>query len=251
MTKNDNCLMLGCDYDLWYDYGKNEPLFTDISLKTNSHIILCGMSGSGKSYALIRCIKMLSLAESPQAEFFFADFKQEDCFAFMRGCSRYYPYKKSIEALEAVHDILQKRQSGEERERFPVTLVWDEYIANILDLQRQDKKKADDVMSKVSEILMIGRGLAVRIICTCQRPDAKAFPDGSRINYGVIMILGAPMRSIYEMLIPKDYIDMIEDRQFGLGEGVLLLQGSELHFIKIPVVKDVEKMQEICVKSLS
>lgn len=251
MMKNDNRLMLGYDYDLWYDYGKSEPLFADISLKTNSHIILCGMSGSGKSYALIRCIRMLSLAEPPQAEIFFADFKQEDCFSFMRGCSRYYPYKKSIEALEAVHDILQKRQSGEEEERFPVTLVWDEYIANILDLQRQDKKKADNVMSKVSEILMIGRGLAVRMICTCQRPDAKAFPDGSRLNYGVIMVLGAPIRSIYEMLIPKEYIDLIEDRQFSIGEGVLLLQGSKLHFIKVPVVQDVEKMQEICINALT
>lgn len=251
MMKNDNCLMLGYDYDLWYDYGKNEPLITDISLKTNSHLILCGMSGGGKSYALIRCIKMLSLAESPQAKIFFADFKQEDCFAFMRGCSRYYPYKKSIEALEVVHDVLQNRQSGEDRERYPVTLVWDEYIANILDLLREDKRKADIVMNKVSEILMIGRSLGVRLICTCQRPDAKAFPDGSRINYGVIMVLGAPIRSIYEMLIPKEYIGMIEDRQFGIGEGILLLQGSELHFIKVPVVQDVEKMQEICIKALS
>ena len=251
MIENDNRLMLGYDYDLWYDYGKSEPLFTDISLKTNSHLILCGMSGSGKSYALIRCIKIFSLAKPQQAKIFFADYKQEDCFAFMRGCSRYYPYKKSIEALEIVYNILQERQSGKDRERFSVTLVWDEYMANILALQREDKKKADNVMNKVSEILMIGRSLGVRFICTCQRPDAKAFPDGSRINYGIIMVLGAPIRSIYEMLIPKEYIEMIEDRQFGIGEGILLLQGSELHFIKVPVVQDVKKMQEICIKALS
>lgn len=44
---------------------------------------------------------------------------------------------------------------------------------------------------------------------------------------------------------------MVEDRQFERGEGILLLQGSDLHFVKIPTVRDMEKMQEICVKALS
>lgn len=250
MTKN-NFLKLGYDYDAWHGYGKRDALFTDISLKTNSHMILCGMSGSGKSYALVWCLKMLILASPPEAEYFFADFKQDDSFAFLRGCTFYYPYKKSLEALEVVYTILHKRQSGEDKNRYTVTLIWDEYMANILALQGEDKKKAADVMNKVSEILMLGRSLGVRFICSCQRPDAKAFPDGSRLNYGIIMILGAPMRSIYEMLMPKEYIEMVENRQFEKGEGILLLQGSDLHFVKIPTVRDMEKMQEICVKALS
>lgn len=45
MTKN-NSLKLGYDYDAWHGYGQRDVLFTDISLKTNSHMILCGMSGS-------------------------------------------------------------------------------------------------------------------------------------------------------------------------------------------------------------
>lgn len=67
MTKN-NFLKLGYDYDAWHGYGKRDALFTDISLKTNSHMILCGMSGSGKSYALVWCLKMLILASPPEAE---------------------------------------------------------------------------------------------------------------------------------------------------------------------------------------
>ena len=93
MTKN-NSLKLGYDYDAWHGYGQRDVLFTDISLKTNSHMILCGMSGSGKSYALVWCLKMLILASPPEAEYFFADFKQDDSFAFLRGCTFYYPYKK-------------------------------------------------------------------------------------------------------------------------------------------------------------
>ena len=182
---------------------------------------------------------------------FFSDFKQDDCFTFLRSCPRYYPYDKTIEALEIVYETLHKRQSGEDTSRSPVTLVWDEYIANILAVQGTDKKKADNIMRKVSEILMLGRSLGVRLIISCQRPDAAAFPSGSRLNYGVILIVGAPIRSIYEMLIPKEYIDEIGDRAFKRGEGVALLQGSELRFIKIPMIRDMEKMQKVCIDALT
>ena len=98
---------------------------------------------------------------------------------------------------------------------------------------------------------MLGRSKAVRLWISCQRPDASAFPNGSRLNYGIIIIVGAPIRSIYEMLIPKEYIDLIGERQFGVGEGVALLQGSQLKFIKVPMVRDTEKMQQVCIDALS
>ena len=47
------------------------------------------------------------------------------------------------------------------------------------------------------------------------------------------------------------YIDEIGDRNFKRGEGVALLQGSELHYIKIPMVRDMEKMQQICIDALT
>lgn len=249
MMMNSN-LILGYDYDKWYGYGVKEPLTTDISSKTNSHILISGMSGSGKSYCENILFSKLGLVH-PNNEVYFADYKQDDQFAYLRGYPRYYPYKKSLEALEIVYEKLQKRQTGEDKERHPITLIWDEYMANILALQNEDKKMATVAMNKVSEILMLGRSLSVRFFSSCQRPDAIAFPSGSRLNYGIIIILGAPMRSIYEMLMPVEYINKIEDRNFKTGEGVLLLQGSVLHFIKVAMVQDINRMQEICVKALT
>lgn len=244
-------LMLGYDFDRWHGFGVKEPIIADISTKTNSHTLLCGMSGSGKSYAANILFAKNVLANHMQGKVYFADFKQDDEFAYLRGCSRYYPYDSTIEALEAVYKILHERQSGEDKSRYQVTLIWDEYMANILAIQNTEKKKADEIMRKVSEILMLGRSLAVRLVISCQRPDASAFPSGSRLNYGIIIIVGAPIRSIYEMLIPKEYIDEIGERQFGVGEGVVLLQGSQLHFIKIPKVRDMDRMKQICIDALT
>ena len=210
-------LLLGYNYDKWYGYGLKEAIYTDISSKMNSHTLLCGMSGGGKSFATNVYLGRISLANQRNSKVYFADFKQDDQFAYLRKCPRYYPYDTSLEALETVYGILHKRQSGEDTTRNPITLIWDEYMANILALQSINKKKADEVMRKVSEILM----------------------------------LGAAIRSIYEMLIPKEYIDCIGDRKFGVGEGVVLLQGSQLRFIKVPMVRNVEKMQQVCIDALT
>ena len=250
MMTNSN-LVLGFDYDKWQSYGERLKIITDISTKTNSHTLLCGMSGSGKSYATNILFAKICNASGAEGIVYFADFKQDDQFAYLRGCPQYYPYNSSIEALETVYEILHKRQSGEDKSRHQVTLIWDEYMANILSLQVTDKKKADAVMRKVSEILMLGRSLAVRLVVSCQRPDASAFPSGSRLNYGIIIIVGASIKSIYEMLIPKEYIDAIGERKFGVGEGIALLQGSQLHFIKIPKVRDTKRMKQICIDALT
>ena len=107
-------------------------------------------------------------------------------------------------------------------------------------------------MRKVSEILMLGRSLSVRLACVCQRPDVSAgFPFGSRLNYGVVVVVGAAIRSIYDMLLPKECIDQIGDRHFRVGEGVVLLQGSQLRFLKVPVIRDEQRMKELCIEALN
>lgn len=251
MTMHSNRVLLGYEFDAWYGYGDKIPITTDISTKTNSHTLICGMSGSGKSYLTNQYFARICVEDGNNAKTYFADFKQDDTFLYLRNCHRYYAYDRTIEALETVYEILHKRQSGEDISRSPVTLVWDEYIANILSLLGTDKKKAESVMRKVSEILMLGRSLAVRLVVSCQRPDATAFPTGSRLNYGVIIIMGAPIKSIYEMLIPKEYIEKISKRTFDIGEGVVLFQGADLHYIKVPVIRNVQKMKEICIEALS
>lgn len=249
MMMNCNILGLGNHLDIWNAYGIKQPILIDITPTTNNHILISGMSGSGKSYAEIGLFAHFILACSG-CECYFADFKQDDSFYYLRESTRYYPYKRTLEALDIVYDKFQKRQSGEDTTRHAIILVWDEYVANILALQSEDKKYASIVMNKVAEILMMGRTMNIKFICSCQRPDASVFPSGSRYNFGVIMILGASNKIVYEMLIPE-FIDRTKGREFHKGEGVVLLEGATLNFIKIPTIRDETKLQELCMKALS
>ena len=240
---------LGYDLDMWNDYGEKTPIITDISPDTNSHMLICGMSGSGKSYFETQLFSRLAKAD-PSGVFYFADYKGEDAFAYFHDCTRYYRFNRTLDGLETVYDILKARMSGEDNSRHPVTLIWDEYIANILALLSEDKKHAEKIMRQVSEILLMGRSKSVRLIVSCQRPDAVAFPVGSRLNYGIVVVLGAFNRSVYEMLMP-DHIEKVKGREFGRGEGSVLLQGSQLHFIKVPQTANIGEMHDLCKGALT
>ena len=251
VSKNKR-LLIGYDYDAWYGYCAKIPVSVDASIKNNCQSLICGMSGSGKSYLTMQYLARIYLQCGSDAKFYFADYKQEDAFAYLRECPRYYPYDKTVDALDEVYQIMHQRQCGEDSSRNLVILAWDEYVANILALQGIDKKKAEAVMRKVSEILMLGRSLAVRLVIACQRPDAEGgFPRGSRLNFGIIIIVGAALESIYSMLMPKELVGKVENREFHTGEGILLWQSSELRFIKVPVVRNEEKMKSICIEALT
>ena len=240
---------LGYDLDDWHYYGERTPIVTDISSDTTSHALICGASGSGKSYFQAQFFARLVKAE-PDGEFYFADYKRDDSFAHLRGCTRYYPHKRTLDALDALYNRMNARMSGEDETRNPVTLIWDEYIANVLSLLNEDKKKAEVVMNKVSEILMDGRSMSIRLVISTQRPDAKAFPDGSRINCGIIVVLGAYKQSVYKVALPE-YMDEVKGRKFRRGEGSVWLERSGLHYIKVPQMRDIEAINDVCVGALS
>lgn len=141
-------ILVGYDYDAWYGYGEKKKILIDVSPKVNSHILVSGISGSGKSWFIEQLIARI-FAQNTLGEVFFADYKQDDTFEFLRMLPRYYAYESCIDALETVYKILHKRQSGEDKTRNPITLVWDEYFSFILALQGTDKKKAEGVMKNI------------------------------------------------------------------------------------------------------
>jgi len=250
MKPNSKELVIGVDLDLWNGYGVKHPVTTPITPDTNTHMIINGVSGSGKTFLEQIIIRNLIMAdEEDDSIFYFADYKGDDSFAYLRKAPRYYSYNNTLKALDEVYAILNSRLSGD-LGRETVTLVWDEYMANILSLVNVDKKLATATMNKVSEILLMGRSMGVRLIVSCQRADAVAFPTGSRLNFGIIVIIGSYQKSIYEMLMP-DHKDQVEGRILNRGEGTVLLQGTQLHFIKVPLVRHVDKMQQLCLKALS
>lgn len=51
--------------------------------------------------------------------------------------------------------------------------------------------------------------------------------------------------------MPKELIERVGNREFLLAKALCCGQGSELKFIKVPVIRDEEKMKAICVEALT
>ena len=129
--KASDMLLVGYDYDAWYGYSEKVPICIDASTKNNSQTLICGMSGSGKSYLTNQYLTRICLHGGADSKVYFVDFKQADSFSHLRKCHRYFPYDKTLDALDEVYEIMHKRQCGEDKSRNYVTLVWDEYLSLI------------------------------------------------------------------------------------------------------------------------
>lgn len=249
--KKDCKITIGYSYDSWIELGEKVPIEVCMDTSENTHVLLTGMSGSGKSYGILQLTCRIA-RNFPEGRILFSDYKGDDMFGFLKGCKGYYYFDKTIDALEETYSVFRDRMSGTDKSREQVTLIWDEFVANMLSLQTKDSKYAKKVMNMISEILMAGRSMATRLICVCQRPEASCFPSGGRINFGYVVILGAPIKSILEMLLPgKEYIDAIGDRHFKQGEGILISQQTDQYFIKMPRITDMETLQKICREGLN
>ncbi|MCL1822613.1 MAG: DUF87 domain-containing protein [Oscillospiraceae bacterium] len=247
-NQNAPTLSLGYDLDL-LERGEKSKIMLNLSRSQNTHLLCIGQSGSGKSYSLISYLSKLSLAE-PQGEILFADFKGE--FEWLSGCPRYFPYKNAYNAVEIAYNMLSARLSGDDVSENPLTFIFDEYVSAILSQTAEDKKAAALTMSKISEILLMGRACgraSVRFWCFTQRCDSLVFPVGSREQFGgAVIALGMVSKEAKQMMF-SDFTEDFKGRILGRGEGRVILNGSTLRHVKIGQI-NTDKAQALCKAAL-
>ncbi len=108
--------------------------------------------------------------------------------------------------------------------QFPARfMVFDEYVAY---LSMLPKKEAEEVISCLQKIILLGRQAGFFVVLSCQRPDAKYLPDGVRDQFGLRIALGAMKDSGYTMMFgttEKQFVakDIKGRGYIGLWDGVI------------------------------
>lgn len=224
----------GYDLDVW----KKEKIQIPFRLNFNDYtqLLLTGGTGTGKSYALLFLLGSI-VANNPEIKVCFCDFKNSEDFKFLDGYKYYYSGDSVYAGIMSYYEAFTKaRQSGESNNRH--LLLVDEYPALINYLQSKDKvdktKKANEVMSAIAEILMLGRGIKFGCLITTQRADSSLFANGARDNFQVICALGRLSREQKQMLFSGEEIEA--NYIFGKGEGILLADGKPLKYVKFPMI---------------
>lgn len=219
--------------------GRNKlPAPLSLDIKTHCHALITGSSGSGKSYALLYLEGCL-LQDLPEIDLYFCDFKNSEDFVFLKGCPHYYSGNDCYEGVMTYYEsFCNARIAGKTAKRH--ILIVDEYPALINYLSTKDKqekvKKAGDILSAISEILMLGRGIGYGVWIVTQRADASLFANGARDNFMVVLGLGRMSREQKGMVFAGEEIP---DKIYHQGEGCLLADGHPLYEITIPKIRNV------------
>lgn len=221
---------------IYSDTGLKIPI--DLKLSEHCNLLLTGCSGSGKSYALLFLIGSV-LKSNKEIEVYFCDFKNSLDFAFLEGYEHYFG---GDDCYNGIMQYYRKFCESREKRDFSRKhlLICDEYPALVNYLQGQDKlnkiKQANEVLSAISELLCLGRGINFYTWIVTQRADNTLFANGSRDNFMVIIGLGRLSKEQKGMVFAGEEVP---DTIYQKGEGVLLADGHPLLEVKFPKIKDV------------
>ena len=127
----------------------------------------------------------------------------------------------------------------------PHFLVFDEYVAF---MEMLASKESTAVLTKLKQIVMLGRQAGFFLILACQRPDAKYLGDGIRDQFNFRVALGRMSELGYGMMFGSDvqkqfFLKQIKGRGYvDKGDNVI----TEFYTPLVPkdhdFLKEIEKL---------
>lgn len=194
---------------VWYDRNVSQENFVltlgdsqlgpvTVDLRTNAHILLGGVTGSGKTVLLKVLLRQVI---DKGARVYIADFKGGVDFKawFRENCYMSYDMDATLETLAEFEKELNDRKTllwrsncsniDEYNDKSPAKLrrwvfACDE-IAMMLDKTgqtKEQKEKIDRVIAVLSLLACQGRSFGLHLILATQRPDANVMPAQVRSN---------------------------------------------------------------------
>ncbi|EIA7287649.1 DUF87 domain-containing protein, partial [Listeria monocytogenes] len=218
------------------------------------HMLIAGGTGGGKTYFILTIIEALL---QTNATIYVLDPKNADLADLETVMPNVY-YKKEdmIDCLNQFYDEMMLRnenmklmdgyKTGKNYAYLNLPahfLVFDEYTS-FMEMIGRD---SIEVMSKLKQIVMLGRQSGFFLILACQRPDAKYLGDGIRDNFNFRVALGRMSELGYNMMFGENdkdfFLKPIKGRGYvDVGTSVI----SEFYTPLVPKEHDfLEAIQEL------
>ena len=188
------------------------------------HMLIAGGTGGGKTYFILTIIEALL---QTNAKLYILDPKNSDLADLETVMPDVYYRKEDMlscvnrfyEEMIARSDEMKKHPNYKTGENYAYLdlpanfLVFDEYVAFMDMLGRESM----EVISKLKQIVMLGRQAGFFLILACQRPDAKYLGDGIRDNFNFRVALGRMSELGYGMMFGETNKDFFLKQIKGRG----------------------------------
>lgn len=219
------------------------------------HMLIAGGTGGGKTYYILTIIEALL---HTNANLYILDPKNSDLADLATIMSNvYYKKEEMLACINHFYDEMIARsetmklhpnyKTGENYAYLGLPanfLIFDEYVA-FMDILGRDSV---EVISKLKQIVMLGRQAGFFLILACQRPDAKYLGDGIRDQFNFRVALGRMSELGYGMMFGSDvqkqfFLKPIKGRGYvDTGTSVI----SEFYTPLVPkgydFLKEIEKL---------
>lgn len=221
--------LLGYEYTLFAMQGIKIPILAPIE----SHLIVVGGSGSGKSTAVLYWLYKM---KNFNIDLYIVDFKASHEFTGITD--RFAEFENSYEMIKRFYaEFLKTPEGGSGRIKI---LLIDE-IAGLLthySMTKEGKAKADEMRGIMSAILMLGRSRKCFLWLSMQRYTASIFPasSGGGDNFHICVGLGRLTVDGRKGLFAGEHLPEEDDLIFGQGRGIVLMDGQPLKALAIPQV---------------
>lgn len=218
--------------------------YLTINLDSYPHMLIVGSTGTGKTVSAKLILGKIALA-IPDMKLYVCDYKNYDFTPFI-GCKRHYGYTNCIEGIENFYAEFQQDLTSAKKDYYSRKILFiDELSSFILS---QEKKTAEHIKSMISELLFLGRSYNYSIFTAVQRADSEFFKNGSREQFGAILMLGNLSKEQKAMLAP-DYKDRMTDI-CSKGQGYFLKDGKGVKKIQMPIIRNFEKLESVLKEAL-
>lgn len=211
------------EYRLLYDTIANRISIEDVVVQNSSmklmsniywafdslpHMLIAGGTGGGKTYFILTIIESLL---KTNAKLYILDPKNADLADLNIVMDNVYYKQEDISACvnefyskmmarSTAMKLMDNYKTGENYAYLglePNFLIFDEYVAY---MEMLTNKESMEVISKIKQIIMLGRQAGFFIILACQRPDAKYLQDGIRDQFNFRVALGRMSNLGYSMM---------------------------------------------------
>ncbi|MHC5247501.1 hypothetical protein [Enterococcus sp. LJL90] len=196
-----------------------------------------GPSNSGKTIAVKLIIASIIRNSNYQdSDIVLIDPKNFEYKEFS-GRKGVYLGDNAVEGLEYVYEEFEKRLLNNE-EKAPLLIFFIEEFSALIMSLAHDKKKQEEVQTRLNRLLSMSRALNVRGFFIMQRFDSLYFgKGGSRDNITTRLAFGRISKEAQKMLFPDEGVKSLPIRH-----GYMLQDGKELEQIVVPTVRKFKKL---------
>lgn len=175
------------------------------------HMLIAGGTGGGKTYFILTLIEALLKTD---AKLYILDPKNADLADLATVMPDVYYKKDDMTACidQFYEDMMTRNEEMKQMPNYKTGenyaylglparfLIFDEYTS----FMEMIGKESIKVMSKLKQIVMLGRQSGFFLILACQRPDAKYLGDGIRDQFNFRVALGRMSELGYGMMFGSD-----------------------------------------------